>query len=273
MNKEYIIIFIIILLIILFIYKTKEHLTASNEAINNIATLYSNVNNTANFNNLKTNNLDVSGTLNFKDLSGINIKTNNLDVSNNITAKTISADNIIAKNFNNKKVLITFALDINYHGPIFDLSGNKYKMKDWILIPLARGAKGNGNGSTYSYDAVPGSTSVIIMNTNKGEWWIANFSDGYEGVTVLMIPTNDLDMSLSSYIDTNRTLGYPTTSTTYTESDDAKFIYVQNLKYTDDPARLKSFDFTNGLLDTRISTSNPIRGSFVKYNARGTKMS
>ncbi len=77
MKTKYIIITLIIVLVILFFVQKKEHAGSvpaaapqlSNEAIQNIAKVYADTNNTATFNNLKStgkttlNNLDITGTI------------------------------------------------------------------------------------------------------------------------------------------------------------------------------------------------------------------
>ncbi len=305
MNTQYIIILFLILIILYFylLNKKSEHLTETeieSDIINNIVKIYRDASGTATFTNLNTTG-DINSQSNiisrgYVKSNNMYVK-NNLDVSNNITAKTVIVDNLIAKNFmNKKKIVITYALDVGYHGPIYDLSGNRYKLSDWVAIPLTRATGGYGNGGVYDYTinqiytvkaAITGTTlssceptstitstsdyGRIIMNTDRGEWWTNNYSTKYQAISVLMIPTSDLDMNLSSYIDTNRSATYTSSSASYTESADSKFIYIQNLKYTDDPSRLKSFDFTTGLLDTRGDIVNPIRGSFTKYNARGIR--
>jgi hypothetical protein len=77
---------IILIIIIFFLHtKKKEHLLTSNEAVNNIASLYSNTTATVAFNNInstgstKLTTLDVSGTANLKDINvsgNINKKQN-----------------------------------------------------------------------------------------------------------------------------------------------------------------------------------------------------
>ena len=85
--KTIYIISIILIIIIFFLHtKKKEHLLASNEAVNNIAKIYADVSGTVAFNNIKTTgNLDVSGVARFNkitgvDISGIDISGGNLDV-------------------------------------------------------------------------------------------------------------------------------------------------------------------------------------------------
>jgi hypothetical protein len=91
--KTIYIISIILILIIFFLHnKKKEHLLASNESINNIASIYSNATGTVSFNNInssgiaKFNNLDVSGSIKFNnlDISGNINTTGNINTSGNI---------------------------------------------------------------------------------------------------------------------------------------------------------------------------------------------
>jgi hypothetical protein len=89
--KTIYIISIILIIIIFFLHtKKKEHLLASNEAVNNIAKIYADVSGTVAFNNIKTTgnasvtgNLDVSGVARFNKIAGVDISGGNLDVSGN----------------------------------------------------------------------------------------------------------------------------------------------------------------------------------------------
>ena len=71
MKTKHIIIGLLILLVVLFLMQNKEHagstasVKLSNEAIQNIATVYADTNNTATFNNIKaTSDLNITGNLN-----------------------------------------------------------------------------------------------------------------------------------------------------------------------------------------------------------------
>ena len=84
MKTKHIIIGLLILLVVLFLMQKKEHagstasVKLSNEAIQNIATIYADTNNTATFNNIKANsdlnitgNLNVGRSVNFLPLASI----------------------------------------------------------------------------------------------------------------------------------------------------------------------------------------------------------
>ena len=163
MNREIIIItLIIILLIFVIYYKKQENLSSetsnnlSNEAVQNIASVYGEQTKTLNINNLNvTGNL--TGTLNGNvngDVSGNfggNAYLNNL--SSNVSGSPIIVNSSLVYNSSLKPRTLALSL-ANYKGPIYDPSGNTFPTNAYTIKQI--------NGS-------------CITGVRNDKWWICPY--------------------------------------------------------------------------------------------------
>jgi hypothetical protein len=167
MKTKYIIIGLVIILLVLFITQKKEHSGSvtpsapqlSNEAIQNIARIYADTNNTATFNNLNTTgDITVSG-----DIKGNGAKK----IIDTIRLNTID---------NRKPVILTIQIGSSKL-PIVDLTGNTFPSDKWLCRLISVSAN-NPIGS--------------VIGIRNGKWWIANFGgwNTWQQATVEFTPIN-----------------------------------------------------------------------------------
>ncbi len=163
MKTKNIIIGLIILLVVLFFLQHKEHAAGSvsatsalsNEAIQNLAKIYADTNNTAAFNNIRATG---------------NINAKNLNIDGNIVID------------NRKPVILTIQIGSSKL-PIVDLSGNTFPSDKW-LCRLISTAPANNEHSIQ--------LSGLVIGIRNNKWWIANFGGWgmWQQATVEFTPIN-----------------------------------------------------------------------------------
>ena len=186
MNRKIIIISsIIILLILVMYYKKQENLSSetlnnlSNEAVQNIASVYSEQTKT-----ITMNNLNVTGNINGNvtgNVTGNLVGNVNGDVSGNLfgnaslnnLSSNVSGSPIIVNSslvYNSSLKPRTLALSLaNYKGPIYDASGNTFPTNAYTIKQI--------NGS-------------CITGVRNDKWWICPYPawNEWTGCTLEIIP-------------------------------------------------------------------------------------
>jgi len=202
MKNKTIIFLVLVILALLFLYNTQENFTMteqSNEAVQNIASVYANTSGTITVNNLNAtgatnlNNLDVSGTVNVSGTMNVNstittnnlnasglTNLNNLDISGTTNLSNININGSISYN-NSKPFTLTISIGV-YKGPIYDTSGNTF--------PIDK----------YTIKQISGANVAIGVRNNK--WWITQFPTWNAWtqavVEIISIPLNQYYSSYSN---------------------------------------------------------------------------
>jgi hypothetical protein len=195
---------ILLLLAILFLYNKQENLdtipSLSNEAIQNIASVYNNQN--MKVTNLKvTNNINTDGTINASGaINASSLTLNNKKIRifdmGGYKDKTNNITNYIWVNPNNGAVGI----------PIVDPSGITYSSTDWICLVVGLYMPKDGNTSTSG-------SFFARASIKDGKWVIQFFEGGNDSdylrsrsiITILAIPIEFVDTAFSKI---NITVGY-----------------------------------------------------------------
>ena len=161
--------FVLVILALLFLYNNQENFTMteqSNEAVQNIASVYANTSGTITVNNLNAtgttnlNNLDVSGTTNATGTITVNnlnatgtTNLNNLDISGTTNLSNMNINGTISYN-NSQPYTLTISIG-NYKGPIYDASNNTFSI------------------NSYTIKQISGANVAIGVRNNK--WWITQY--------------------------------------------------------------------------------------------------
>ncbi len=201
MKTKYIIIGLVIILLVLFFTQKKEHAGSttpsapqlSSEAIQNIAKVYADTNNTATFNNINTigaitttklnignkNIIDTSGNINSDIISTNSINITG-DISGNGAKKLIETARL--NTFNNKKPIILSIAVGNAKLPIGDLNNNTFSSDEWLC-------------------RINSSSGGLVVGIRNNKWWVANYSWGaWQFADIEFTPIN---VSATNYYDSN----------------------------------------------------------------------
>ena len=170
MKNTNIILLILVIVALLFLYRKQENFTMteqSNEAVQNIASVYNNQNlqvtnitstNQANLKDAKiSNNLNVDGISTLNNLNVLSITSlNNLNVSNNLDVSgttRLNNLNVSGNIITNNKGMVTWRQQIIWGRPqqvqAKDPSGNVYNVDEWFIYASGWGVSGIGNCQPY----------------------------------------------------------------------------------------------------------------------------
>ena len=141
MKNKNILMFVLVILALLFLYNNQENFTMteqSNEAVQNIASVYANTSGT-----ITVNNLNATGTTNL----------NNLDISGTTNLSNMNINGTISYN-NSQPYTLTISIG-NYKGPIYDASNNTFSI------------------NSYTIKQISGANVAIGVRNNK--WWITQY--------------------------------------------------------------------------------------------------
>ena len=173
------VVLILLLIVILYIYFNKsENFTTSMEAIQNVASVYTDISDTAIFNNITVNcSIHIGKYVITSDSSGNLLIT---DISNNIIFKS-NADKSITMNLTNSNILngtLTNTIGTNVllkGGGIVDTTGN-YKLtidkSPWVMPNTTPTISGGGPphaGGSHPVNTTGGALAMFMLD-GRGNW-------------------------------------------------------------------------------------------------------
>ena len=214
----------IILILILIYVCMKPHIKEkfdttsplSNEALQNIASVYGNTTQTASF-----NNINITGSLQGRNIKSENAIFNNMSISRPFTTSVVNAETLNAGEIASETLAsYTVTVNTNFNIPkkirIFDMSGynwrntqgaqiidksnNSYKSEDWtcvvVGVALPKDRQTSTSGSYYA--------RAYIGSDDK---WFVNFFEGgneYDNIrdrsviTIMAIPKMLMDTKFNT---------------------------------------------------------------------------
>lgn len=210
MNRNYIIIgLLVIVMCVLYLMRNiSEHAGSisgttsnSNEAVQNIAKVYSDTKNTVDFNNINVTNTLTSTNSNL---------TNLMSTNSNLTNLTSTNSNLINLKSNNNQIRLFAMKNVQITNPglevtITDSSGNTYSPKDWICIVAGIYYTFPGIGSGTPLGDLQFYTSIKTVNSEQ-VWTLTAFRGTGLGtftstpsvVNILAIPIGMVDPNYST---------------------------------------------------------------------------